>query len=93
MSRESEAAEASWFKARRHPSGYTPHQLRRILLDDHVRHREENPAWVGAAIIRIAQRERKGVEALCQELGQETQQATGVSMFSPVLTNPMRFGA
>lgn len=78
----------SWRYPRKAPGAYDAKRLRRILVRDHVLHREENPGWVSGAVVRIAHLERKAIEAVCQELDGETRAANGIGMFSQALANP-----
>jgi hypothetical protein len=79
----------SWHHPRQAPAAYSTIRLRRMLVRDHGRHREENPGWVTGAIVRIAFLERKPIETVTAELDAETRAATGVGMFTQALVNPM----
>lgn len=81
-------AQPSWRHPRKAPGAYTARQLRRMLVRDHERHRDENPGWVTGAVVRIAHLERKPIETVTTELDRETQAATGVGMFAQGLVNP-----
>jgi hypothetical protein len=78
----------SWRHPRKPPGAYDAKRLRRILVRDHVLHREESPGWVSGAVVRIAHLERKSIEAATQELDAETRAANGIGMFSQALVNP-----
>lgn len=78
----------SWRHPRKAPGAYDAKRLRRILVKDHVLHREENPAWVTGAVVRIAHLEHKSIEVATQELDAETRAANGIGMFSQALVNP-----
>lgn len=79
----------SWRHPRKPPTAYDAKRLRSLLLKDHQMHRDENPGWVAGAVVRIAQLERKSIEAVSQELGEQTRELTGVSMFAQGIVNPM----
>lgn len=78
----------SWRYPRKPPGAYDAKRLRSLLMRDHAKHREENPGWVTGAVVRIAHLERKGIEAVTQELDAQSRAMNGVGMFSQALANP-----
>lgn len=59
---------------------YDPQSLRLFLLGDHRRSRADTLQWVVAAVVRIAERERKDVESVWRELNDQARAETGMEM-------------
>lgn len=68
---------------RKRVTAYDARQLREMLLSDHGKNRADSLYWMVAAVVRIAEKERKDVEAVWRDLNDQARAETGMP-FSPL---------